>query len=211
MVPTETSKNVPGFKDLVSCLQYNANVMQRFGLIPTMAVVLASSSLRIQVGRDTNRVCGGASRNLAFLNSGNGSIREKQALALLRLLLHLRYSLFEMRLHCINILFQQDSVVANCRSRCCRENRIASFGRNQDELNTQGLEQGPRLKTEDLREYTLRELLEAREVCSKGVRSTVCLVVVKVRYLQTLKDFCGFLTFTAVFNVLMRMVQLFGV
>lgn len=136
------------------------------------------------------RVCGGASRNLAFLNSGNGSIREKQALSPLCLLLHLRYGLFEMRLHCINdILFQQDSLVANCHSRCCTENRIASFGRNQDELNTQGLEPGPRLKTEDLHEYTLRELLEAREVCSKGVRSTVCSVVVKVLLLANIKRF----------------------
>ncbi|PKU37608.1 rna-directed dna polymerase from mobile element jockey-like [Limosa lapponica baueri] len=42
----------------------------------------------------------------------------------------------------------QDSVVANCHSPCRRENRTASFGHNQDELNTQGLEPGPRLKTE---------------------------------------------------------------
>lgn len=152
-----------------------------------MAAVLASSSLRIQVGRDTNRVCGGASGNLAFLNSGNGSIREKQTLSLFCLLLHLRYGLFGMWLHCINdILFQQDNLVANCS----RENRIASFGHHQDELDTQGLEPGPRLQTEDLHQYTQRELLEAREVHSKGLRSRVCLVVVvKVLLLANIERF----------------------
>lgn len=84
-------------------------------------------------------------------------------------------------------------MVANCYSHGCRENRIASFGRNQDELDTQGLEPRPRLKTEDLHVYSLRELLKAREIFSKGVRSTVCSVVVKVLLLANIKRFSWFL------------------
>ncbi|XP_009473782.1 PREDICTED: RNA-binding protein 24 [Nipponia nippon] len=108
----------------------------------------------------------------------------------------LKYGLFEMRLHCISDTF---SLVATRYSPCCRENRTASFGRNQDELDRQGLEPGPRLKTEDLHGYTtLRELLEAGEVCSQGLSSTVCSMVVKVlllantaRFSWILDIYCG--------------------
>lgn len=41
---------------LVIILKYNANCMECLGLISATAVVLASSSLRTQVGRDTNSV-----------------------------------------------------------------------------------------------------------------------------------------------------------
>lgn len=122
-------------KTLPLVFQYNANLMQHHGLISTMAVLLASSSLRMQDGRDINRVCGGASRNLALLNSENGSIgRSKHCLCLL---LHLRHGWFEIGLLCIHTLLQQDSLVANHYSPCCRQKRIESFGHNQDELNTQ--------------------------------------------------------------------------
>lgn len=47
----EISKNKAGFKDLVSCLQYNANLTQSFGLNPIVAAALASSCLRTQAAK----------------------------------------------------------------------------------------------------------------------------------------------------------------
>lgn len=186
--------------------------MECLGLILTMAAALASSSLRIRVGRDTNRVCGGASRNLASLNTGNGSIREKQALSLLCLLLLLRYGLFEMRLCCINgILFQQDSLVANCHSCCCRENSIASFGHNQDEVIPRDCSQGPDWKQKVCMNIPWENCGRPERFALKGSEVQSAWWRWKCYYLQTSKDFHGFLTFTVGFNALMRMVRLFGV
>lgn len=53
MVPTGTSKKQAGLRDLESCLLHNADRMQRLGLNPMMVAALASSVLRIQVGRET--------------------------------------------------------------------------------------------------------------------------------------------------------------
>lgn len=183
--------------------------MQHLDLTPPVVAVLASSSLRIQVRIDN--VCRGASRNLAVLNSENGSIREKQALCLLCLLQYIRYGLLDKQQHCITgILFQEGCLAANYHSHCCR-------GQNSKPRAQWKWAWYPRaaarVQTESRRSARiyLRDLQD-REVYFKGWKYSLrrghgSAIACKHKKVFVLV----FFTFTVVFNVLSMMGQLFRV
>lgn len=116
-----------------------------------------------------------------------------------------------MQLHCINsILFQKDCLAPNYHRCVCREDRIASFGHNGAKLDNQELQPRPRLRA-DLRESPWENCWRPERFALKGSGVQAAQWQWKCYCLQIWKDLHGFLTFTMVFNVLMRMVQLLRV
>lgn len=152
-MPTEISKNEAAFKDTASCPStYCKPYTAPWSGLNNGSAVCQQLCKNAGRQRYKHSVWG----NVAVLNSGNRTMREKQVLFSTLSSLPLRHRFFETRLLCIPaILFQQDSLVAKCCSPCCRQKRTA-LGTIKMSSIARDLEAEFRLETEDLHEYTPR-------------------------------------------------------